>query len=77
MGQCSEDALGEGKKPESSFGFEGCQVTFLNDCMRNPHIKYLRAHRPAPLEDAISETHLIVPRNTHMKSIDERIRKEN
>ena len=77
MVKCSEDALGDGKGQGSSFGYEGCHVTFLDDCKRIPYIGSLWTRRPAPLEGAVSEAHLIVPRNTSMISIDETIRKEN
>jgi len=75
--QCSEDALGDGNRQGPSFEFEGCHVTFLDDCKRIPHIGFLWARRPSPLEDAVSEAHLNVPRNTSTISINERKRKEN
>jgi hypothetical protein len=77
MVQNSKDPLGDGNRQGSSFEFERCLVTFHDDRKRIPHIGFPGARRPAPSEDAVSEAHLIVPRNTSMISIDERIRKEN
>ena len=74
--QCSEDVLRDGDEQGSSRGSEGCHTPFSVHCMRIPRIGFQEARRPAPLEEAVSEAHLIVPRNTYMISIDERKRKE-
>ena len=75
--QCSEDALGEGKGQGYSYRSEGYRISFPFDCTRIPRIGFHRACRPAPLEEAISEAHLIVALNTSMISIEERIIMEN